>query len=105
MEELSCDWCDAPADIVDNYDTLLCWECWDEAGRDKPHNLIFRVLRNRDGSSPGTRHAIDETAGRYDTPGQALFARTIAEDVAENRRIGHPVRSEPDMGVWRWSEE
>ena len=66
MEELRCDWCDAPADIVDNYDTLLCLECWDEAGRDKPHNLIFRVLRNRDEGDLCPHDAIDETAGEGD---------------------------------------
>jgi len=38
----SCDWCGAAADLVDNYDTLRCWECWDDGGRDKHYNLVMQ---------------------------------------------------------------
>jgi hypothetical protein len=48
-----CDGCGAPADLVDNYDTFGCWDCWDDGGRDKPHNLVIRVLRHRDGGTVG----------------------------------------------------
>ena len=44
----SCGWCNAAADVVDNYDTVRCWDCWDEGGQDKPHNLIIRVLHSRE---------------------------------------------------------
>ena len=61
MDRPGCEWCDAPADLLDNYDTLRCWDCWDDGGRDKPHNLIFRVLRDRDGVE-----ATGATANRAD---------------------------------------
>ena len=38
--------------------------------------------------------------GRGHTPGEALFAHTIAEDLTENRRIGRQVRSDPDVDLW-----
>jgi hypothetical protein len=65
MENPCCDWRYAPAGIVDNHDTLLCRECWDDAGRDKPHKLIFRGLRNRDEGDPCTHdgHRRDSQRG------------------------------------------
>jgi hypothetical protein len=47
-----CEGCPAPADLVGNYDTLRCWECWDEGGWDKPDNLVIRVVRDREASDP-----------------------------------------------------
>jgi hypothetical protein len=47
--------------VVDNYDTLRCWDCWDEGGQDKRHNLIFRVLHQ--GADSGATNA---TANRAD---------------------------------------
>jgi hypothetical protein len=34
--------------------------------------------------------------GRGHSPGEAIFARTIARDLSENRRLTHHIRSEPE---------
>jgi hypothetical protein len=47
MSDPDCQWCQAPADVIDNYDTLRCWECWDDSGRHQPHNLVIAVLHHR----------------------------------------------------------
>jgi hypothetical protein len=56
----SCEWCGSAADLVDNYDTLRCWECWDDGGRDKPHNLVFQVLRSREVSGGAAAAEVDD---------------------------------------------
>ena len=54
-----CDWCGAPADVIDNYDTYRCWECWDDGARDLPHNLVISVLHQR-GSTVGDAGGGDD---------------------------------------------
>ena len=54
-----CESCDATTDLVDNYDTFQCWDCWDDGCRDKPHNLVIRVLCHRDGRTVGDNRGVN----------------------------------------------